>query len=332
MSHAIRIHGHGGPETLRWEEVDVGRPSAGEVRLRHEAIGLNFIDVYHREGTYPVPSLPSGLGLEAAGVIEETGDGVEGELGFRAGDRVAYATGPIGAYAEERVMPAASLVPLPDHVDGPTAAAALLKGMTAEYLIRRCRPVQAGEVVLVHAAAGGVGQVACQWLSAMGARVIGTVGSEAKLPIARDCGCEHVFLSGCGDLAERVREVTGGRGVPVVFDGVGRDTFHDSLDCLAPRGMLVSFGNASGPVPAFEPLLLSEKGSLYLTRPRLFDYVAGRVELLASANALFEVLRTGQVAVSIQRSFPLREASDAHRALERRETTGSTLLIPERRR
>ncbi len=325
MSRAVRFQRHGGPEVLALADVAVGDPGPGEVRLRHTAIGLNFIDVYHRTGLYPVPALPSGLGGEAAGIVEAVGEGV---TGITVGQRVGYATVPHGAYAEARVVPAERLIPLPDGIDYDTAAAVLLKGMTAEYLIRRTYPVQAGQTVLFHAAAGGVGLLACQWLAHLGATVIGTVGSEAKAAIARAHGCHHVLVLGEGPLAPRVRELTGGRGVPVAFDSVGRDTFLESLDCLAPRGTLVSFGNASGKVEPFDLGLLATRGSLYLTRPSLFTYVATREELVASAAALFAVVLAGAVRVTVGQRFPLAAAADAHRALESRVTHGSTVLVP----
>jgi len=325
MTRAVRFHRHGGPEVLALADVAVGDPGPGEVRLRHTAIGVNFIDVYHRTGLYPVPALPSGLGGEAAGVVEAVGEGV---TGITVGQRVGYATFPHGAYAEARVVPAERLIPLPDGIDDVTAAAVLLKGMTAEYLIRRTYPVRAGDTVLFHAAAGGVGLLACQWLAHLGATVIGTVGSEAKAAIARAHGCHHVLVLGRGGFAGQVRELTGGRGVPVVFDSVGRDTFLASLDCLAPRGTLVSFGNASGKVEPFDLGLLGSKGSLYLTRPSLFTYVATRDELLASAAALFEVILAGAVRVTVGQRFPLAAAAEAHRALESRATHGSTVLVP----
>ncbi len=325
MTRAVRFQRHGGPEVLALADVAVGDPGPGEVRLRHTAIGLNFIDVYHRTGLYPVPELPSGLGGEAAGIVEAVGAGV---TEVAVGQRVGYATVPHGAYAEARRVPAERLIPLPDGIDDVTAAAILLKGMTAEYLIRRTFPVRAGDTVLFHAAAGGVGQLACQWLASLGATVIGTVGSEAKAAIARAHGCHHALVLGDGPLAPRVRALTGGRGVPVVFDSVGRDTFLASLDCLRPRGTLVSFGNASGKVEPFDLGLLATKGSLYLTRPSLFTYVATRDELRASAAALFDVVLTGAVRATIGQRFPLAAAADAHRALEARETHGSTVLVP----
>ncbi|MEC7523284.1 MAG: quinone oxidoreductase [Myxococcota bacterium] len=323
MTRAIRIHEHGGPEVMRLEDVDVGEPGPGEARVRHAAVGLNFIDTYHRTGLYPV-SLPSGLGMEAAGVIEAVGEGVT-ELS--PGQRVAYAAGPPGAYAEARVVAADRLVPLPNAVDDEAAAAAMLKGMTVEYLIRRTHRVSAGETVLLHAAAGGVGLVACQWLKHLGATVIGTVGSDEKAELARAHGCDHPIVYTREDFAARVRELVPG-GVPVVYDSVGAATFEASLDCLAPRGLMVSFGNASGKPPALEVGALAQKGSLFLTRPTLMTYVAARADLLESAAAVFDVIARGAVTIAIGQRFPLADAAEAHRALEDRATTGSTVLIP----
>ncbi|MBX3028196.1 quinone oxidoreductase [bacterium] len=322
--HAMRIHETGGPEVLRWEEVEVGEPAAGEVLLRQTAVGLNYIDTYHRSGLYPLP-LPGGIGLEAAAVVERVGPAV---ADLRPGDRVAYASAPIGAYAEWRVYPADRLVKVPAGVTDQQAAAMMLQGMTAEYLIRRTFPVRAGQWVLFHAAAGGVGLIACQWLRHLGARVIGTAGGPAKMTLARQHGCEHVIDSHDPAIATRVRELTGGAGVAVVYDGVGRDTFTASLDSLARRGMLVSFGNASGPVPAFEPAELSLRGSLYFTRPSLMDYTATREELAASAAALFAVVASGAVAIEVHQTYALRDAAQAHRDLEGRRTSGSTVLLP----
>jgi NADPH2:quinone reductase len=295
------------------------------VRVRHEAIGVNYIDTYHRTGLYPVPALPAILGLEAAGVVMSVGEGV---AGLAAGDRVAYATGPLGAYCEERCIPADRLVPLPDGIEATTAAAVLLKGMTAQYLIRRTFRVEPHHSVLFHAAAGGTGLLACQWLAALGATVIGTVGSDEKVPVALEHGCKHVIVATRENLRVRVRQLTSGRGVDVVYDGVGRATFQDSLDCLVRRGMLVSFGNASGPVKAFEPALLAAKGSLYVTRPTLFDYTSTREELLATAADVFDILLSGKVRARIGQTFPLREAARAHADLESRRTVGSTVLLP----
>ena len=325
MSRVVRIHVTGGPEVLRLDDLDAGRPGRGELLLRQTAIGVNFIDTYHRTGLYPLPTLPHALGQEAAGVVEEVGEGV---TGLAKGARVAYAAGTPGAYAERRVVAAARLVPLPDDIDDRAAAGMMLRGMTAEYLIRRTFKVEPGMWVLFHAAAGGVGAIACQWLKHLGARVIGTVGSDAKAERARREGCDEVIVYTREKFPERVRAITGGAGVPVVYDSVGKATFEGSIDCLARRGTLVAFGNASGAAPPFDPLVLSRKGSLYLTRPTLMDYTATREELLASAAALFDVVRRGAVRITVGQEFPLAKAADAHRALESRNTVGSTVLIP----
>ncbi len=293
--------------------------------MLHTAIGVNYIDVYHRSGLYPLPSLPHGLGMEAAGVVEAVGPGV---AGVQVGQRVAYASGPPGAYAEARLIRADRLVPLPPEIDDRTAAASLLKGMTVEYLVRRTHRVEAGETVLWHAAAGGVGLIACQWLAHLGVTVIGTVGSEAKAQLAREHGCTHTIGYTREDFVSRVRELTGGRGVSAVYDSVGRDTFVRSLDCLAPRGMMVSFGNASGRPEPIDPGLLSARGSLFLTRPTLVDYTSTREELLGSAVALFDVISRGAVKVRVSETWELAEAARAHTALEARRTWGSTLLLP----
>jgi len=322
--HAIRFHETGGPDKLRWEEIEVGEPSEGQVLLRQTAIGLNYIDTYHRSGLYPVP-LPSGIGLEGAAVVEKVGPGVKG---LKTGERVAYCSAPIGAYAEWRLYPAERLVSLPAGIEDRQAAGMMLQGMTVEYLIRRTFPVKAGQTVLLHAAAGGIGLIACQWLKHLGVTIIGTAGSPEKMALAKAHGATHVINSRTEDVAKRVRELTGGKGVPVVYDGVGKDTFQASLDSLAPRGMFVSFGNASGPVPAFEPGILSAKGSLFFTRPSLMAYTATREDLLASANALFEVVRSGAVKIEIHQTYPLKDAAKAHRDLEARKTTGSTVLLP----
>jgi len=326
MTHAIHLHAHGGPEVLTWAPVRVPEPGPGEVRLRHTAVGLNYIDVYHRTGLYPVPALPAMIGMEAAGVVEVLGPDV---ADLAPGDRVAYASPPLGAYAEARVMPADRLVKLPDTIADETAAAMMLQGMTVEYLIRRTYPVQAGETVLVHAAAGGVGLIACQWLKALGATVIGTVGSDAKAELARAHGCDHTIRYDREDIARRVGEITDNAGVPVVYDGVGKATVMASLDSLRPRGLLVLFGNASGPVDGFDTGLLAQKGSLYLTRPTLMTYTAGRDALVQSAEALFDVVRRGEVRIEINQRYPLKDAAQAHRDLEGRKTTGSTVLLPE---
>lgn len=324
MPKAIRITQTGGPEVLRWEDVPVGEPGEGQARVRHTAVGVNYIDTYHRSGLYPLP-LPTGLGSEAAGVVEAVGPGV---TAVKPGDRVAYAGGPPGAYAETRLLPAHILVPIPDGVDDKTAAAVMLKGMTAQYLIRRTYKVQPGETVLFHAAAGGVGLIACQWLKALGATVIGTVGTEEKAAVARAHGCEHVIVSTKEDIAQRVRALTGGTGVPVVYDSVGKDTFLASLDCLKPLGLMVSFGNASGKVTPFDIGVLSQKGSLYLTRPTLATYTATRADLEATARDVFDVIRDGRVKVEVRHTYPLTEAAQAHRDLEGRKTVGSVVMIP----
>ncbi len=325
MTHAIRFHETGGPEVLRWETVEVGEPGAGEARVRHTAVGLNFIDVYHRSGLYPVSELPSGIGLEAAGTVEAVGDGV-GEVA--PGDRVAYAFPPLGAYAEARVMPTHHLVKLPDGIDDRTAAAMMLQGLTAHYLLRRTYRVQPGDWILVQAAAGGVGLIACQWAKHLGAHVIGTVGNDEKAELAKAHGCDHPIVYTREDFAKRVHEITGGEGVAAVYDSVGKDTFAGSLDSLRPLGTLVSFGNASGPVAPFEPAMLAAKGSLFLTRPTLMDYTRRRDDLLKGAAELFDVVENGQVRIEVRQTYPLQEAAQAHRDLEARRTTGSTIMLP----
>ncbi|WP_421739898.1 quinone oxidoreductase family protein [Caulobacter sp.] len=319
---AIQIQKTGGPEVLEAVDLPVPKPPPGQILIRHHAVGLNFIDTYHRSGLYPL-KLPMVLGLEASGTVEAVGDGV---TRFAVGDRVAYNGSP-GAYAESAVVPADRAVKVPDAVSLEIAAAVLLKGMTAEFLVRRCFHVKPGDVVLVHAAAGGVGSILVQWCKALGASVIATVGSDAKASIARDLGADHVILYGEEDVAARVSEITGGKGVAVVYDGVGKDTFEGSLKSLARRGVLATFGNASGPVPPFSPLELSGK-SLFVTRPRLFDYIVTTQELDESAQALFAVLASGAVKIDIGQTFPLAEARAAHEALEGRRTTGATLLLP----
>jgi NADPH2:quinone reductase len=323
MPKAIRIHQTGGPEVLRWEEVEVGRPGPGEALLRQTAVGLNFIDTYHRTGLYPLP-LPAVLGMEGAGVVEEVGPGV---TEVKAGERVAYA-GVLGAYTGRRLIAADRLVPLPDSVSDIQAAAMMLKGMTVEYLLRRTYRVQPGETILVHAAAGGVGLILCQWAKHLGAIVIGTVSSEQKAELARANGCDFPIVYTRENFTERVRALTNGLGVPVVYDSVGSDTFVGSLDCLRPLGLMVSYGNASGAVPPFSIGLLAQKGSLFLTRPVLMAYTAKREDLLASARALFEVVESGVVKIKLERTWPLEDAASAHRELEGRRTTGSTVLIP----
>ena len=325
MPKAIRIHEYGGPEVLRWEEVDVGDPGPGQLRVRHGAVGLNYIDVYHRTGLYPLPSLPWTLGMEGAGWVEAVGEGV---AEFKVGDRVAYASPPVGAYAEVRLIPADRVVALPEAIDDLTAAAMMLQGMTAQYLLRRTYRVQPGNAILLHAAAGGVGLIASQWARHLGATVIGTVGNDEKAELARAHGCHHAIVYTRENFVERVREITGGQGVAVVYDSVGKDTFTGSLDCLRPLGMMVSFGNASGPVPPFEPGILAAKGSLFLTRPTLMTYTAKRVDLVASAAELFEAVASGVVNIEVRQTYPLAEAARAHRDLEARRTTGSTVLLP----
>ena len=325
MVKAIRIHRTGGPDAMRWEDVEVGPPGPGEIRIRHEAVGLNYIDVYFRTGLYPAPSLPFSPGMEGAGVVEAVGEGVDS---LAVGDRVAYAAPPVGSYAEERLMPADKVVKVPPGIEPRQAAAMMLQGMTVEYLLRRTYPVQSGETILFHAAAGGVGLIACQWARHLGATVIGTVSSDEKAELARAHGCDHPIVYTREDFTERVRELTDGAGVPVVYDAVGRDTFAGSLDCLRPRGMLVSFGQSSGKIDPFDIGILSAKGSLYVTRPTLMTYTASRADLERSAQALFDVVAGGAVRITVNQTFPLAEAANAHRALESRRTTGSTILVP----
>ncbi|MBH0236560.1 quinone oxidoreductase family protein [Methylobrevis albus] len=322
---AIRVHQHGGPEVLSFEEVALAAPGPGEALLRQTAVGVNFIDVYFRSGLYPAPAgLPLTLGSEGAGIVEAVGEGV---TAVKPGDRVAYA-GPMGAYAESRLVPADRLVPLPDGVDDRTAAAAMLKGMTVQYLLRQTFKVGPEHTILFHAAAGGVGLIAGQWARALGCRIIGTAGSDEKCALALENGYDEVINYRTENFAQRVRELTGGAGCDVVYDSIGKDTFPASLDCLKPRGLFVSFGNASGAVEAFNLGLLSQKGSLYATRPTLFSYVAKREDLLATAADLFGVIADGTVHIAINQDFPLAAAADAHRALESRATTGSTILLP----
>jgi NADPH2:quinone reductase len=324
MAQAIRFHATGGPEVLKLESVDVAQPGPGEVRVRNTAIGVNFIDTYQRSGLYPLP-LPSGLGSEAAGVVEAVGSGV----GWLApGARVGGCTGPIGAYSTERVLPADRLVKLPDGIEERTAAAMMLKGLTVQYLFRQTYPLKAGETILFHAAAGGVGLIACQWARALGVTMIGTVSSDAKAQLAREHGCAHTIVYTRENFVERVKELTGGKGVPVVYDSIGKDTFPGSLDCLSPRGLFVSFGSASGPVPPLNIMLLSQKGSLYVTRPTLFTYAASHAALDAMASELFALVKQGKIKPDARQTFALKDAADAHRALEGRKTTGATLLLP----
>lgn len=322
MAKAIRIRKPGGPEMMEWTDVEVGKPGPGEARVRLHAAGLNFIDVYHRTGLYPLP-LPAGIGQEGAGVVEEVGEGV---THIKAGDRVAFGSGPPGAYAEERVMPAQHLVKLPRGIDFETAAGMMLKGLTVQYLFRRTYKLQRGQTILFHAAAGGVGLIAMQWAKALGVTVIGTVGSEAKAELARAHGCDHVILYKQENIVERVREITGGAMVPVVYDSVGKDTFSASLDCLQPYGLMVSFGNASGPVP---PVALTAlKGTLYLTRPSLIPHVAKRANLDEMAADLFRQVGSGKVKIRIDQRYQMADAAQAHRDLEGRKTTGQTILLP----
>lgn len=323
MAMRITIEEPGGPEVLTYGAFDPGKPGRGDVLLEQEAAGLNFIDVYHRTGYYPLPEYPHGLGMEAAGRVVEAGPGVEW---LKPGDRVAYTAPPPGAYATERVVPAERLVKLPEGISSELAAGMMLKGLTAHYLLRQTYQVQSGDTILVHAAAGGVGLILTQWASHLGARVIGTVGSEEKAELARAHGCDFPVLYRQEDVVERVRDITNGEGCPVVYDSVGKETFEKSLDCLRPRGILVSFGQSSGPVEPVPPVLLSRKGSLYLTRPTLFDYIATREELEAAATELFAVVEAGKVSIEIQQRFALSEAAEAHRVLEARKTTGSTIL------
>jgi NADPH2:quinone reductase len=322
MPHAIRIHENGGPEVLKWEEVDVGDPRPGQVKIRQEAAGLNFIDVYHRTGLYK-QELPFTPGVEGAGVVEAVGPDV---TGLNVGDRVAYA-GPIGGYAEERLIDAGRLVKLPDSISSEQAAGMMLQGLTAHMLLRGVHRVQPGETILVHAAAGGVGLIMCQWAKALGATVIGTVGSDEKAELARAHGCDHPVVYTRQDFVAEVERITEGAKLPVVYDGVGRDTFMKSLDCLHRRGMMASFGNASGPVDPFPPTLLAQKGSLFLTRPTMYDYVATREELETAAKDLFDMVASGKVKIEVKQRFALKDAAEAHRALEARRTSGSTVLV-----
>jgi NADPH:quinone reductase len=325
MTHAIRIHKTGGPEVLQWEDVSVPAPGQGEVQLRHKGVGLNYIDTYHRTGLYPVP-LPSGIGLEAAGVVEAVGPGV---TEFKAGDRVAYANGPLGAYSEVKNHPADRLVKIPDGISFEQAASMMLQGLTVQYLLRRLHVTpKSGDTVLWHAAAGGIGLIACQWARALGINVIGTVGSEEKAKLARENGAAHTIIYTKEDFQSRVMEITGGRKVPIVYDSVGKDTFMKSLDCLQVRGLMVSFGNASGAVGPTDLGILAQKGSLYITRPTLVSYTAKREELVAAAKELFDMVLSGKVKVAPRQTYALKDAAQAHRDLEARKTTGSTVLLP----
>src|SRR5690349_15254068 len=322
MAYAIRFEKAGGPDVLSWQEVEVGKPGQGQVRLRHKAVGLNYIDTYHRSGLYSLP-MPSGLGSEGAGVVEEVGPGVSG---LKSGDRVAYAGGPIGAYAEERVMPAERLVPVPEGITDQQAAAMMLKGMTAWYLVRRTYPIKRGDTILIHAAAGGVGLIVCQWAKHLGASVIGTVGDEEKAALAKQNGCDHPINYRKEDFVARVTEITQGKKLPVVYDSVGKDTFYKSLDCVAPLGLLASFGQSSGAIGPVDIGILAGKGSLFLTRPTLNTYTASRQDLLTAARELFDVVQKGAVKIQVNQTYPLNQAAQAHRDLQDRKTTGSTVL------
>ena len=324
MTKAIRFHKTGGPEVMQLEEVAVGEPAAGQARIRQTAIGVNFIDTYHRSGLYPMP-LPSGLGSEAAGVIEAVGPGV---AGLKTGDRVAYTGNPVGSYAEARLYPADRLVKIPEGVTDQQAACMMLKGMTVQYLIHRTFKPKPGDTVLWHAAVGGVGLIACQWLKALGVNVIGTVGSDAKVALAKKAGCAHVINYSTENFTQRVKEITGGKGVPVVYDSVGKSTWEGSLDCLQPRGMMVSFGNASGAVAPVNIGILAQKGSLYLTRPTLVNYTATRTDLEETAKSLFDIVASGKVKIEVTGTYKLADAAKAHSDLEGRKTTGSIILVP----
>ena len=325
MTKAICIHETGGPDVLKWEDIEVGEPGPGQARVRHTAVGLNYIDVYGRTGLYPLPSLPHALGMEAAGIVEAIGEGVSD---VAVGDRVAYVIAPPGAYSEERLVPADRMVKLPDNISEDTAAAMMLQGMTAQYLLRQTYNVKAGDTILIHAAAGGVGLIVCQWAKHLGATVIGTVGSNEKAELAKAHGCDHAIVYTRENFKDRVKEITEGAGVNVVYDSIGKDTFMDSLDCLKPLGMMVTFGNATGPVDPFPPGMLGQKGSLFLTRPTLFTYMAKREDLMAMAGELFDVVSSGVVKIEINQTYDLKDAAQAHADLEARKTTGSTILKP----
>jgi len=323
-TNAIRVHKQGGPEEMKWEVVDLPTIKEGEVLIKHTAIGLNYIDTYHRSGLYPMP-VPLTLGIEGAGIIEEVGENVSD---LKVGDRVAYASPPTGSYAEVKVMPAARLVKIPDNISDEIAAAIMLKGMTVEYLVRRTYNVKAGQTVLFHAAAGGVGLIACQWLKAIGATTVGTVGSEEKAALAKANGCDHTILYREENFVDKVKEITNGEGVPVVYDGIGKDTALQGLDCLSPLGLMVIFGNASGNAPPIDTGLLAAKGSLFLTRPTLMTYNAKREALVDSAQQVFNMVGSGKINISINARYDLKDAAQAHKDLESRKTTGSTLLMP----
>ncbi|MDB5367138.1 MAG: NADPH:quinone reductase and related Zn-dependent oxidoreductase [Rhodospirillales bacterium] len=324
MARAVRIQAFGGPENLKLEQIDVGAPGPGQARIRQTAIGLNYIDVYHRTGHYPIGDLPAPIGSEGAGVVDAVGEGV---TSLKPGDRVAYVGGPLGAYADERLYPADRLVPLPDWISDEQAAAMMMQGLTAQYLLRRTFPVQSGQTILFHAAAGGVGLIACQWAKALGARVLGTVGSKAKAELAAANGCDVPMLYREEDWVAHVKQETDGKGVPVVYDSVGKDTVKGSFECLQPIGTLVVFGQSSGPVPPIELGQLA-KGSYFLTRPSIATYTAARSDLMQGAAELFELVKNGTIKINIAQRFKLEDAAEAHRALEARETTGSTILIP----
>ena len=323
MVHAIRVHETGGPDKMKWESVEVGKPGDGEIRVKHHAVGLNYIDTYQRSGLYPI-ELPSVLGMEGAGEVVEVGSNAEG---FKAGDRVAYAN-PMGSYSEERIMPAARAVKLPSAISYDQAAAMMLQGMTVRYLLRQTYIVGPETTLLMHAAAGGVGLIACQWAKHLGATVIGTAGSDEKCKLAKDHGATHMINYRTENFVDRVKEITGGRGVDVVYDSIGQDTFPASLDCLRPLGLFVTFGNASGPIKNFEVGMLAPKGSLYATRPTLFTYTAQREDLVANAEDLFSVVSSGAVKIQVNQTYPLKDAAQAHRDLEARKTTGSTIFKP----
>ena len=324
MPNAIRIHQNGGPEVLQWESVAVLEPGPGEARVRHTAVGLNYIDTYHRSGLYKLP-LPSGIGVEAAGVVEAVGPGV---IDISKGDRVAYGGHSPGSYAEVRVMPADKLVKLPDNVSDRSAATLMLKGLTVQYLFRQTFPLKGGETVLFHAAAGGVGLIACQWARALGVTLIGTVGSDEKAALAKANGCAHTIVYTRENFVERVKEITGGKGVPVVYDSIGKDTFPASLDCLKPRGLFVSFGSSSGPIAAFDIGLLLQKGSLFATRPSIAGYAVTRQDLLRMADEMLALVKAGKIVSEARQTYALKDAAQAHRDLEARKTTGATLLLP----
>ena len=324
MAKGIRFYEAGGPEVMQWESIEVGSPGPGEVRVRHLAVGLNFADTYFRSGLYPA-ALPAGMGVEGAGVVEAVGAGV---TDFVEGDRVTYTGSPLGAYSTERVMSADHLIKLPDTISFDTAAAMTMRGLTSAYLLRRIARLEAGDTVLLHAAAGGVGLIVSQWARELGIDVIGSVSTDEKAEVARANGCTHTIVYTRENFVDRVKEITGGKGVPVVYDGVGKDTFPASLDCLSPRGMFVSFGNASGSVPPFNLMLLAQKGSLFATRPTLVNFATDRASLTAMANELFEMVQAGKIKIDMGQTFALKDAAEAHRALQSRQTTGSTLLLP----